>query len=147
MGDGEIQLMRGARRFDGGNYNFIGAVAADAALDLLHELGTENIEEHVCGLARRLGTGFHELGFPVCGWPPEDHWSSTLTIGNYDPRVSEHDSADDAMINDLFAHLTKNGVKLTIRRGMLRFGLHLYNNAEDVDKVLALTKEWQDTSV
>lgn len=143
MGDDDIQLMRGARRFDGGNYNFIGAIAAEKSLDLLLELGTENIENHVCGLARRLGEGFHNLGLPVCGWPPGDHWSSTITVGRYDPRVSEHDGADDAMINDLFEHLTANGVKLTIRRGMLRFGLHLYNNAEDVDRVIELTQTWQ----
>ena len=143
MGDDDIQLMRGARRFDGGNYNFIGAVAAEKSLDLLLELGTENIEKHVCGLARRLGEGFHELGLPVCGWPPGGHWSSTLTVGHYDPRVSEHDSADDAMVNELFAYLTENGVKHTVRRGMLRFGLHLYNNAEDIDKVIELTKTWQ----
>jgi cysteine desulfurase/selenocysteine lyase len=146
MGDDDIQLMRGARRFDGGNYNFIGATAAEPALDLLLELGTQNIEDHICGLTRRLGEGFHELGFPVCGWPPSTYWSSTLTVGKYDPRVSEHDSADDAMVDSLYQHLTENGIKHTIRRGMLRVGVHLYNNAEDIDKVLSLTKEWQNKS-
>jgi len=146
MGDDDIQLMRGARRFDGGNYNFIGVTAAEPALDLLLELGTQNIEDHICGLARRLGEGFHELGLPVCGWPPADYWSSTLTVGKYDPRVSEHDAADDAMIDSLYQYLTENGIKHTVRRGMLRFGVHLYNNAEDIDKVLALTKEWQNQS-
>ena len=146
MGDDDIQLMRGARRFDGGNYNFIGATAAEPALDLILELGTQNIEDHICSLVRRLGEGFHELGLPVCGWPPSSYWSSTLTVGKYDPRVSEHDAADDAMIDSLYQYLTENGIKHTVRRGMLRFGVHLYNNAEDIDKVLALTKEWQNQS-
>jgi selenocysteine lyase/cysteine desulfurase len=32
---------------------------------------------------------------------------------------------------------------LTVRRGMLRFSLHLYNNEADVDRVLDLVREWQ----
>jgi cysteine desulfurase/selenocysteine lyase len=50
------------------------------------------------------------------------------------------------MVDSLYQHLTENGIKHTIRRGMLRFGVHLYNNAEDIDKVLSLTKEWQNKS-
>ncbi|MEX2449221.1 MAG: aminotransferase class V-fold PLP-dependent enzyme [Rhodospirillales bacterium] len=143
MGEDDYILMPGARRFDGGNYNYIGAIAADKALDLLLDLGTENIEAHVCGLARRLGEGLHALGLPVCGWPAGPHWSSTVTCGNFNSRVSEYDGADGSFVEGLFAHLTDNGVKLSVRRGMLRFGFHLYNNAEDVDKVLALTEDWQ----
>ncbi|MEQ8194574.1 MAG: aminotransferase class V-fold PLP-dependent enzyme [Rhodospirillales bacterium] len=143
MGEDDYKLMPGARRFDGGNYNYIGAIAADKALDLLLDLGTENIEAHICALARRLGEGLHDLGFPVCGWPVGPHWSSTITAGHFNSRVSEYDDVDGSFVDGLSKHLSDNGVKLSVRRGMLRFGFHLYNNAEDVDKVLALTKDWQ----
>ena len=48
----------------------------------------------------------------------------------------------DELYNELYAHLEANGVKLSIRRGMLRFSLHLYNNADDVAKVLELTRQF-----
>jgi hypothetical protein len=33
-------------------------------------------------------------------------------------------------------------VRLSIRRGVLRFSLHLYNNSEDVARVLDLTRKF-----
>jgi cysteine desulfurase/selenocysteine lyase len=45
-------------------------------------------------------------------------------------------------MTNLYQHLANNGVKLAIRRGVLRFSLHVYNNAADVDRVLALATEW-----
>ena len=40
------------------------------------------------------------------------------------------------------AHLVANRVKLSIRRGMLRFSLHVYNNMDDVERVLELTRQF-----
>jgi cysteine desulfurase/selenocysteine lyase len=45
-------------------------------------------------------------------------------------------------MNSLHEHLTTNGVKLAIRRGVLRFSMHLYNNLEDVRRVVDLSREW-----
>ena len=47
-------------------------------------------------------------------------------------------------MNSLHEHLSDNGVKLSIRRGVLRFSLHLYNNEEDVGRVVELAREWQE---
>jgi selenocysteine lyase/cysteine desulfurase len=33
-------------------------------------------------------------------------------------------------------------VKLSIRRGKLRFSLHVYNNMDDVERVLSLTRDF-----
>jgi selenocysteine lyase/cysteine desulfurase len=46
-------------------------------------------------------------------------------------------------MNSLFDRLSDNGVRLSIRRGILRFSMHVYNNAGDVDRVLELTRDWQ----
>ena len=53
-----------------------------------------------------------------------------------------HDSSDDPIVASLYDHLTRNGVACTIRRGMLRFAFHLYNNTDDVDRVLELVRAW-----
>jgi selenocysteine lyase/cysteine desulfurase len=53
-----------------------------------------------------------------------------------------HDTADDPALNDLYRHLTSHGVRLSVRKGVLRMSLGLYNDAADVDRVLELVREW-----
>ena len=140
MGDATYDLMPGARRFDIGNYNYPAACAVEPALDLLLEVGQPAIESYVCGLSHRLAGGLHQLGVPVSGGPPGPHLAHTVTAGHYAP--NNHDAAGDAETDALYNHLTDNDVILTVRRGMLRFSLHLYNNEADVDRVLDLVREW-----
>jgi cysteine desulfurase/selenocysteine lyase len=35
-----------------------------------------------------------------------------------------------------------HGVRLSIRRDLLRFSFHLYNNSDDVDEVVRLSEQW-----
>ena len=129
------RLMPGARRFDVGNYNYPGAIVADASLKLLLGVGTETIEAHVRRLAHRLSSGLLQLGLPVVGGPPGPHLAGIVCVGTPD---GGHDSSDDPLVARLYERLSAEGVKLTIRRGTLRMALHLYNTEEDVDRVLEL---------
>ncbi len=135
-----LEYARGARRFDLGNYNFIGVTAVEASMELIHELGTPAIEKYVKGLAYRLAEGMLELGLPVAGGPPGPHIGHIVAVGT--TGGGRHYTADDPRMNALHDHLIENNVKLAIRRGILRFSLHVYNNTDDVDRVLQLTKEW-----
>lgn len=135
-----LEYARGARRFDLGNYNFIGVTAVEASMELVHELGTPAIEKYVRGLAYRLAEGMLELGLPVAGGPPGPHMGHIVAVGK--TGGGRHYTADDPRMNSLHDHLIENKVKLAIRRGILRFSLHVYNNADDVDRVLELTRKW-----
>ena len=141
LGDGDYALMPAARRFDLGNYNYVGVAAADASLGLMHELGAQAIEEHTVGLAYDFARGMLELGLPVCGGEPGPHLGSIVPVGSIGE--GQHDSTDDPAMSDLHDHLAENGVQLSIRRGILRFSLHFYNNSDDVDRVLDLTRNWR----
>ena len=55
-----------------------------------------------------------------------------------------HDSADDPEMNALYEHLTAGGVRLSIRRGVLRMSAGVYNNEADIDRVVALAREWKE---
>ena len=136
----QLEYARGARRFDLGNYNYLGATAAEASMELIHELGTPAIEEYVKGLAFRMIEGMLELGLPVAGGAPGPHIGHIVAVGT--SGGGRHYTADDPRMNSLHDHLIANGVRLAIRRGVLRFSLHVYNNEDDVDRVLQLTKEW-----
>ncbi len=137
MGDMSFKLAEGARRFDLGNYNFAATAAVDASMQQLLELGTPRIEKHVTGLAHVLAQGYLDMGVPVAGGKPGPHMAGIVTIGNMS---ANHYGSDDARFNGLYKFLCDNQVKLSIRRGLLRFSLHAYNNRDDVNHVLALSK-------
>jgi selenocysteine lyase/cysteine desulfurase len=136
LGGDNFSLARGARRFDLGNYNFLGLCAADASL----ELGTPMIEAHNLRLASRLCAGLNALGLPVAGGPPGPHLSHTVSVGAFGD--GQRDSTNDTGLEALYRHLIANDVKLTIRRGMLRMAVHLYNNDADVDRALELSADF-----
>ena len=136
-----LRLAKGARRFDLGNFNYLGATAANASLELLLDIGTRDIETHVRALAARLADGMRELGLPVAGGEPGPHLCHIVAVGK--SGGGRHYTADDPAMNSLYEHLSTNGVKLAIRRGVLRFSMHLYNNLEDVTRVVDLAREWR----
>ena len=137
LGGYDYALARGARRFDVGNYNFLATAAVDASMKQLLEWDTRRIESYVQGLAHKLAYGFLDLGLTVAGGLPGPHITKIVTIGEMS--ADQYGSSDERY-NKLYAHLVENRVKLSIRRGMLRFSLHVYNNMDDVNRVLDLSR-------
>ena len=138
LGDFEFRLQPSARRFDLGNYNFLAAVGANAAIQYLQGWGAAAVEAYVVGLAHTLARGILSLGLPVCGGPPGAHLAHIVTVGRLGS--GGHDSTEDPRFAALYKHLIENRVRLSIRRGILRFSLHVHNTARDVERVLDLVK-------
>lgn len=140
IGGADWRLMPGARRFDLGNYNFVAAAAVNPPLALMLEIGPEKIESRVLSLSHRLAGGLFDLGLPVCGGAPGPHLAGLVTVGEIE--AGQHDGTDDPAMQSLHQFLTDHNVQLTIRRGVLRFSLHMFNNEDDVDRVVALAASW-----
>lgn len=139
MGDDSFRLAPAARRFDLGNYNFAACAAVNASMKQLRSWGTAHIERHVTALGRALAHGFLDLGLPVSGGPPGPHLAHIVTVGELS---ADHYGTGNARYNRLYEHLAANRVKLSIRRGTLRFSFHVYSSMEDVARVLELTKQF-----
>jgi selenocysteine lyase/cysteine desulfurase len=137
IGGYDFQLAPGARRFDLGNFNFLATAAVDASMSQLLAWGSHNIERHVVTLSHALARGFLDLGLPVAGGEPGPHLAQIVTVGRMS--ADQYATGDD-LYNKLYAHLVENRVRLSIRRGMLRFSLHVYNSMDDVERVLDLTR-------
>jgi selenocysteine lyase/cysteine desulfurase len=134
------QLARGARRFDVGNFNYTAVAAVAESLKLLLDLGPQQVEQRVCGLAHQFAARMTDLGLPVFGGVSNQYASHIVTIGH--KLGAEHDASADMELSGLYQYLTANGVRLTVRRDLLRFSFHLYNNDDDVDRVVALCRDW-----
>ena len=98
----------------------------------------ENIERHVRGLGQRLALGLLGLGFPVVGGEPAADLAHIVSVG--ESGGGRHYTADDPALNDLYRHLTENGVRLSIRTGVLRLSVGVYNDDGDIDRVLELAR-------
>jgi cysteine desulfurase/selenocysteine lyase len=134
------KLAKAARRFDVGNHNYIAAVAVERSLEDLQAIGIEAVEEHACRLARRLAIGLENAGLPVFGGASAAERAHMVTIGT--DLSDKHDKADDPAVTDFHNYLLANKVRATIRRGMLRFSTHIYNNNDDIDTVIDLARTW-----
>ena len=143
ISDGEIHFQPGARRFELSNYNYMGLAAVEASLELIHSVGVSVIETHVRGLAARLASGLLELGLPVAGGAPGPHLAHIVAVGT--SGGGRHYSADDPAMNDLHAFLTNNRIRLSVRKGVLRMSIGVYNTEEDIDRVVALCGDWVKT--
>jgi selenocysteine lyase/cysteine desulfurase len=133
-------LAPAARRFDVGNHNYTAAAAAGAAIRLLLELGPKQVEQHVLALAHRFAVRMTEIGMPVFGGVSNEHASHIVTVGS--AMGVEHDASADSEMAGLHQYLTERGARLSMRRDLLRFSFHIYNNDADIDRVVALCRDW-----
>jgi cysteine desulfurase/selenocysteine lyase len=135
----------GARRFDVGNYNYLGMVATRASLELIRDVGVPTIEAHVRGLATRLAEGLLELELPVVGGAPGPHLAHMVSSGRLGS--GRHYTADDPEVNELHRHLVDAGIVFSLRSGVLRFSFGLYNDESDVARVLGAVRAWREGRV
>jgi selenocysteine lyase/cysteine desulfurase len=134
------RLMPSARRFEVGNYNYLGAVAVEPSLEIIESVGTETIQSHVTMLGHALASRLLELGIPVYGGNPGPHMAHVIALGNgFDPHHSENDDSD---ISSFARMLRDAGIRLSVRRGMIRLSLHLYNDRDDVEGVVDAARRW-----
>jgi cysteine desulfurase/selenocysteine lyase len=137
-----LALKAGARRFDLGNYNMVGVVAAQESLTLLTRIGTQTIQAHTVALARSLSAGLLGLGLPVCQPDDEKSQVHVASLGSLIPATRKEESD---LLFGLHQHLTRNHVRASWRNGILRFSMHVYNDRSDVDRVLGLAEEFVST--
>jgi cysteine desulfurase / selenocysteine lyase len=131
-------LLADARRFEAGNYNWVGIAAAEASLGELLGIGTAQIEPHVVGLATSLAEGLESLDLAVSRPPETVARSHIVTVGELG--AGDAHSSHDPRLNRIGAALQAGGVKYTVRKGMLRFGFHCYNDESDVARVLDIAR-------
>ena len=130
----DLRYRPGALRFDVGNYNYLGAAAAGAGLELLHYLKVERVEAHVRRLASLLADELLDLGLPVIGGAPGPHLAHIVCVGH--GVGGRHYGAGSEAMSLLHSQLTRSGIRLAIRSGALRFSVGVYNNEDDIERVV-----------
>lgn len=117
-----------AGRFEIGNFNLPATHALGAALDLINEIGVENIQAHCFELGDRLIAGLDELGIKLVG-----------------PRNRE-DRAPHIYVAALPAeewldYFASKSVRVSPERDGVRISLGMFNTESDIDRFLEVLRE------
>lgn len=115
-----------ARRFDSGVYNLAGICALGASIDLLLEIGVEQVQVRIKHLTDILVEGARARGWSVCSPRTATEWSGIVALGS-----DKHD------IDALRKHL-RNEFKIIVtnRLGRLRASPHFYNSPEEIEQLV-----------
>ena len=110
-----------ARRFEAGTPNSCGLFAAEAGLELLLDVGLEEVEKQIAVVTDMIKAAVDKHGWNLI--TPRDRHGAMLAIKSTDAPL-------------LVQRLTDRDIILTDRDGNIRIAPHFYNNAADVDKLV-----------
>jgi selenocysteine lyase/cysteine desulfurase len=118
-----------AARVELGCPHFAGIFSLGAALELIGELGTTNIEDRVLELNRLLTSRLADEGYEVLSPSERDASRSGETLVKFD-RPAE-------VVRSLF----RRGVIVTEKPEGIRVATHFFNNEDDIEKLMVTLGE------
>jgi selenocysteine lyase/cysteine desulfurase len=124
--DHHYQLVKNASKFEGTSRSFGAVAQLRASLTYLEKVGVPRIEEHTVALAQQLHAGLVKQGYRM--FTPHGNRSSIVTFYVTKPADAWHAALDPAKID------------VTIRNTQVRVSPALFNNADEIDQLLNVTK-------
>jgi cysteine desulfurase/selenocysteine lyase len=122
-----LRLADDARRFELSTMSYVSAIGLEASIAMLSPLGFERIEEHARRLATYLVDRVAELGWRPFR-PPSDPSASSHIVS------LRHADRDPGVTAERLA--SESRVICGARAGGLRISLHVYNDGNDVDRLV-----------
>lgn len=124
--DRHYRLVKNARKFEGTSRSFGAVAQLQASLAYLEKVGIGPIEKHTVGLAQQLYEGLVQQGYRM--FTPPGNRSSIVTFYFTRPAA------------DFRAAFTAASIDVTVRGAQVRVSPALFNNADEIDRLLQITK-------
>lgn len=121
----ELELKPSAARYEGGSHNMVGFIALGASLQLLLDLGTEQVAATILDTTDRLADQLSNLGAVLCSPRSAAASSGILSV--------ELPGSDPMAVRRA---LHDQGVAVACRAGRLRVSAHAYNNEADCARLI-----------
>jgi cysteine desulfurase / selenocysteine lyase len=125
----ELNYRHGALRYECGSLNTIGIYGLAAALDLLLEVGIDNISRQILEITSHLYEGLRAKGYTVLGSRGK---GETSGIVSFRSSLPSHDTRTS------FRQLEEARVATALRGGYIRVAPHFYNTREEMDQLLSV---------
>ena len=123
---GVFELADSIHRYDSGSYNIAGIYALGGALEMLLEIGIDNICQRVLFLTDRLAEGVRDKGYRVVSSRNRTDASGILAF-----RSDVHDH------RQIQKHLqAEHRLVIAVRKGRLRASPHFYNTEKEIDQLI-----------
>ncbi len=121
-----FDLKGDAQKFECGSLNFLGIHALGGALDLLFDVGIDEVERRVVERTTQLRDGLERRGLRVLSPGALEERSGITTVATVEPA--------DAVVR----RLRGADILASARGGGVRFSPHFYADEEDVERCLAM---------
>lgn len=130
-GDYRFEFQPDARRFEPGSWNIPGVLGLGASIDMLLQVGVENVWARVDALNIRLCEGLSEKGYEVFSPRDDPDERSGSVIFSAPDRVGGP-KGHSKIVNEL----AQARIVIALREGRLRVSPHFYNTAEQIDQLI-----------
>ncbi len=110
-----------------------GMASVEAAVDIINALTPEKIAEYLLDLSRKLTIGLNDLGYET-------------KLADTSPLLRQIVCFETPVAQDLADFAKEKGLYVSARRDGIRFGFHIYNDANDVDRALYILKSYKESS-
>jgi cysteine desulfurase / selenocysteine lyase len=124
--DYNLRYAAGARRYEPSVQNLAGMYGLGASLDLFTRIGREVIRDWVLGLSASVAQAVTEKGYRVVSSTRPGETSGIVSV-----EIPGGDAAGVA------AALAGASVSCAVRDGRIRISSHIFNNQEDIDRLVA----------
>jgi cysteine desulfurase/selenocysteine lyase len=124
-----FRLLDSAHRYELGTFNLNAVLSLSAALDYLEAIGFEAIRARILELADHLIHGLRALGVEVVSpFSRQEERSAivSFSLGDRNP--------------DCVKKLAVAGVYVSLRAGLVRVALNIFNNIQDIDRLVEVVR-------
>ncbi|MGE3315369.1 MAG: aminotransferase class V-fold PLP-dependent enzyme [Planctomycetaceae bacterium] len=127
--DPAMTLKPAADRYEGGTHNYAGIVGFVASLKLLTDIGTDATSKRIHDVTNLLCAKLPDAGAIVASARDNNRWSGIVSfeLPGHEPMA-------------LKKHCRNFGVAVNQRAGRVRASAHVYNNEDDIDKLIDALK-------
>jgi len=120
-----------ARRFEGGSPPVPNLYAAIAGIEMLNSVGMDKIRQHIIGLTDQLIAGVEDIGGSIATPKSVDQRGAMIAIRSTDQY-------------GLVQYLDDNDIVTSCRDDNLRVSPHIYNDEDDIKRLITLLGERKD---
>ena len=116
-----------ARRFELGNFNLPAIHALGASLDMIEQIGVQNIQNHCFDLGDHLIAQLDELDIRLVGPRDRQHRAPHIYVV-------------DLPAAEWLGYFEENGVRVSPERDGIRVSFGMFNTTTDVDRLIELIR-------
>lgn len=127
-GNYRFEFERDARRFEPGSYNVPGTLALGASMELLMDVGIDEVWHRVERLTAHLCEGLRSRGYDI--FSPRGDAERSGSVVFCPPQGASLDC------KRIVGNLEAQGIVIAVRQGRLRASPHFYNTIEQIDRLV-----------